>query len=136
MARHGLEDWLLLLALVVLWGSAFGLTDLALAGFSPLQVVTGRLWIGALVLLVTMGPPRRWLPRDARSWRFLVAMSVFGNVLGLLTQTRLPSSKWMKYYDPRCSGEHFGVLASCAPQNEDGLKDLFQKQGAVVKVFE
>lgn len=81
MVRHGLEDWLLLLALVVLWGSAFGLTDLALVGFSPLQVVTGRLWIGALVLLVTMGSPRRWLPRDARSWRFLVAMSVFGNVL-------------------------------------------------------
>ena len=62
--------------------------------------------------------------------------SVIGNVLGLLTQTRLPSNKWMKYYDPRCSGEHFGVLASCEPQNEDGLKDFFQKQGAEVKVFE
>lgn len=81
MARHGLHDWLLLLALVVLWGSAFGLTDQALADFSPLQVVTGRLWIGALVLLVTMGPPNRWLPRDARTWAYLVAMSVFGNVL-------------------------------------------------------
>jgi drug/metabolite transporter (DMT)-like permease len=72
---------LLLLALVVLWGSAFGLTDRALADFSPLQVVTGRLWIGALVLLVTMGSPRGWFPRDRRSWLFLIAMSVFGNVL-------------------------------------------------------
>lgn len=81
MARHGLHDWLLLLALVVLWGSAFGLTDQALIDFSPLQVVTGRLWIGALVLLVTMGSPRRWFPRDRRAWLFLIAMSVFGNVL-------------------------------------------------------
>ena len=81
MARHGLHDWLLLLALVVLWGSAFGLTDRALTDFSPLQVVTGRLWIGALVLLVTMGSPRGWVPKDRRSWLFLIAMSVFGNVL-------------------------------------------------------
>jgi drug/metabolite transporter (DMT)-like permease len=72
---------LLLLALVVLWGSAFGLTDRALTDFSPLQVVTGRLWIGALVLLVTMGSPRGWFPKDRRSWLFLIAMSVFGNVL-------------------------------------------------------
>jgi molybdopterin-containing oxidoreductase family membrane subunit len=61
---------------------------------------------------------------------------VFGNVLGLLTQTRLPSSRWYKYYDPRCSGEHFGVLAACEADQEDGLKNFFQKQGAEVKVFE
>jgi hypothetical protein len=61
--------------------------------------------------------------------------AVFGNVFGLLTQTRLPSYKWMKYYDPRCSGEHFGVLASCEAGQEDGLKDFFQKQGAEVEVF-
>jgi molybdopterin-containing oxidoreductase family membrane subunit len=62
--------------------------------------------------------------------------SVFGNVLGLLTQTRLPSFRRLKYYDPRCSGEHFGVLAACEPMQEDGLKNFFQKQGAEIKVFE
>ena len=62
--------------------------------------------------------------------------SVFGNVLGLLTQTKLPSFKWMKYYDPRCSGEHFGILASCETQHQDGLKEFFQKQGAEVKIFD
>ena len=62
--------------------------------------------------------------------------SVFGNVLGLLTQTRLPSFRWFKYYDPRCSGEHFGVLAACEIEKEDGLKDFFQKQGAEIKAFE
>ena len=62
--------------------------------------------------------------------------SVFGNVLGLLTQTKLPSFKWMKYYDPRCSGEHFGILASCETQHQDGLKEFFQKQGGEVKIFD
>ena len=62
--------------------------------------------------------------------------SVFGNVLGLLTQTRLPSLRRLRYYDPRCSGEHFGVLAACEVEQEDGLKRFFQKQGAEVRVFE
>ena len=62
--------------------------------------------------------------------------AVFGNVLGLLTQMRLPSFRWFKYYDARCSGEHFGVLAACEIEKEDGLKDFFQKQGAEVKVFD
>ena len=62
--------------------------------------------------------------------------AVFGNVLGLLTQTRLPSYRWFKHYDPRCSGEHFGVLAACEAQQEDGLKDFFTNQGAEVRVFD
>ena len=62
--------------------------------------------------------------------------AVLGNVLGLLTQTRLPSYRWFKYYDSRCSGEHFGVLAACEAQQEDGLKDFFKNQGAEVRVFE
>ena len=62
--------------------------------------------------------------------------SVFGNVLGLLTQTRLPSYRWFKFYDPRCSGEHFGVLASCEAGQEDGLQDFLKNQGAEVRVFE
>ena len=65
-----------------------------------------------------------------------ILCSVFGNVIGLLTQTRLPSYKWLRYYDPRCSGEHFGVLAACEIEQENGLKDFFQKQGAEVRVFE
>ncbi len=62
--------------------------------------------------------------------------SVFGNVLGLLIHTRLPSYSWLKYYDPRCSGEHFGVLAACEVEREDGLKNFFRHKGAEIKVFE
>jgi len=75
------HDWLLLSLLVVLWGSAFGLTEIALRGFSPIQVVTVRLWIGALVLVVLMVMSAEPIPRDGRSWAYLLAMSVLGNVL-------------------------------------------------------
>ena len=81
MSRASGTDWLLLTLLVVLWGSAFGLTDIALDGFSPLQLVTGRLWIGAGVLMlvvVAMGQPP---PRQTGAWVAILAMAVLGNVL-------------------------------------------------------
>jgi len=65
-----------------------------------------------------------------------ILCAVFGNVIGLLTQARIPSYKWLKNYDPRCSGRHFGVLASCKPGQVDELKDFFQKQGGEVRVFD
>jgi drug/metabolite transporter (DMT)-like permease len=75
------EDWLLLAILVVLWGSAFALTEIALQGFSPLQLVTGRLWIGAVFLLGLLALSRQRLPRDGRTWVYCLTMSVLGNVL-------------------------------------------------------
>lgn len=75
------QDWLLLGLLVVLWGSAFGLTEVALRSFSPLQLVTGRLWIGAAILLVVVMLRRRSFPRGLRAWMFLSAMAVLGNAL-------------------------------------------------------
>ncbi|NOQ19023.1 MAG: DUF3341 domain-containing protein, partial [Desulfobacterales bacterium] len=65
-----------------------------------------------------------------------ILFAVFGNIIGMLTQTRLPSFKDFEHYDPRCSGEHFGILASCEPGQTEGLKDLFQKNGGEVKIFD
>ena len=64
-----------------------------------------------------------------------ILFSVFGNVIGLLVMARLPSRRGLKYYDPRCSGEYFGVLASCAADEADGLQEFFRQQGGEVKVF-
>lgn len=75
------HDWLLLGLLVVLWGSAFGLTEVALRSFTPLQLVTGRLWVGAGVLLAYVMLRRRPRPRGHRLWLFLLVMAVLGNVL-------------------------------------------------------
>jgi hypothetical protein len=86
-------------------------------------------------LIVSGKPIISLIPFFIVGFEFTILFAVFGNVIGLLTQTRLPSLKPMDYYDPRCSGEHFGVLAACEPGQADGLKDLFQKSGGEIKVF-
>jgi molybdopterin-containing oxidoreductase family membrane subunit len=87
-------------------------------------------------LIVAGKPIIAWVPFVIVGFEGTILFSVFGNVIGLLILTRLPSYSWLGYYDPRCSGEHFGVLAACEIQQENGLKEFFQKQGADIKVFE
>jgi hypothetical protein len=86
-------------------------------------------------LIVSGKPIISLIPFFIVGFEFTILFAVFGNVIGLLTQARLPSPKGMQYYDPRCSGEHFGVLASCEPMQQDGLKDFFQKNGGEVRIF-
>jgi len=102
-----------------------------MGGFS-LAVYTSTQWD----LIVSGKPILAWIPFVIVGFEGTILFSVFGNVIGLLLLARLPSYRWLKYYDPRCSGEHFGVLAACEVEQEDGLKEFFQKQGADVKVFE
>ncbi|MGD1967550.1 MAG: DUF3341 domain-containing protein [Desulfobacterales bacterium] len=87
-------------------------------------------------LIVSGKPIISLIPFFIVGFEFTVLFAVFGNVIGLLTQARLPTSKGMEYYDPRCSGEHFGVLAACEPMQQDDLKDFFKQNGGEVKVFD
>ena len=102
-----------------------------IGGFA-LAIFTSTRWD----LIVSGKPIIAIVPFVVVGFEATILCSVFGNVIGLLTQTRLPSYKWLRYYDPRCSGEHFGVLAACEVEQEEGLKDFFQKQGAEVRMFE
>jgi hypothetical protein len=68
-------------------------------------------------------------------FEFTVLFAVFGNVIGLLTCMRLPDYKGLQTYDPRCSGEHFGVLAACESERQAELVDFFQKKGGEARVF-
>ncbi|MFW6054652.1 MAG: DUF3341 domain-containing protein [Thermodesulfobacteriota bacterium] len=69
-------------------------------------------------------------------FEFTILFAVFGNIIGLLTLARLPDLKGLKHYDPRCSGQHFGVLAGCPAEQTDALLDFFRQQGADTKTFE
>lgn len=102
-----------------------------IAGFG-LAIYTAIQWN----LIVSGKPIIAIVPFVVVGFEATILGAVFGNVLGLLTQTRLPSYRWLRYYDPRCSGEHIGVLAACETRQEDGLKDFFHKQGAEIRVFE
>ena len=101
---------------------------------APITLSLGAAALGGMI--VSGKPIIAIVPFVVVGFEATILGAVFGNVLGLLTQTRLPSSRWFKYYDPRCSGEYFGVLASCESNQETGLNDFFRKQGAEVRVFD
>ena len=74
-------DWLTLLVLTVLWGSAFMLNELALSAFPPAVLVAGRILIAMAFICgyLLMGDGK--LPPIGRAWLPMVVLAVFGNVL-------------------------------------------------------
>ncbi len=93
-------------------------------GFA-LAIFTATKWS----LIVSGKPVVALVPFMIVGFEFTVLFAVFGNVIGLLTQTRLPQLPLPEYYDPRCSGEYFGVLASCQMSQTDDLVRIFKENG-------
>ena len=69
------------LGAALVWGSSFLFMKVALDGLSPAQVASGRLWLGAVTMLVVMLVLRRSWPRGLRTWGHL---SVLGILLCLV----------------------------------------------------
>jgi hypothetical protein len=69
-------------------------------------------------------------------FEFTILFAVFGNVLGLISQARLPRFKRDDFYDPRFTGHKFGVLASCKADEKSGLFHFFEAKGAEIKTAE
>ncbi len=76
-----LGHWLMLFALVVMWGSSFALTDIALSSVSAESVVAARIVIAGLVLVALVMATGRRIPLDGRLWGFFAVMAVLGNCL-------------------------------------------------------
>jgi len=100
-------------------------------GFA-LAVFTADQWI----LIVSGKPIRAFVPFFIVGFEFTILFSVFGNVVGMLTQTRLPRFKLPETYDPRCSGSHFGILAACPAGEQEKLIDFFKQKGAEIRIFD
>jgi hypothetical protein len=110
-----------------LCGGIFGfVSGFALAAF------TAARW----GLIISGKPILAWIPFVIVGFEFTILFSVFGNVLGLLVLARLPRLAGLKIYDPRCSGDHFGVLAACDVGQQQKLQAFFQQRGAEIRVFE
>jgi Alternative complex III, ActD subunit len=109
-----------------LMGGIFGF----LSGFA-LAIFTATKWS----LIIGGKPVVAWVPFVIVGFEFTILFSVFGNVIGILALTGLPRAKISEIYDPRCSGDHFGILATYEAGQADGLKDLFERNGGEVKVF-
>lgn len=75
-------DWVLFLALGVIWGSSYLFIKVGLdAGLSPFTLVMLRLVIGFALLATIVAAAREPLPRDARTYGHLIVMSVLNMAL-------------------------------------------------------
>ena len=74
-----LGHWLLLFALVAMWGSAFMFTGIAVRGFSPTALVAVRLSIAAILLTALVLLRGHAFPATRRFWLFSLAISLAGN---------------------------------------------------------
>lgn len=81
MTRRPLLHWLLLASLVVMWGSSFLMTKIAVSSLPPAYVVMGRLVVASGLLVILVLIARRRLPGAGPVWGYFVAMAVVGNVL-------------------------------------------------------
>ena len=87
-------------------------------------------------LIVSGKPVVAWLPFLIVGFEFTILFAVVGNVIGLITQARLPEFESLKIYDPRFSGEYFGIVASCGEGEQQKLVDFLMNMGGEVKAFE
>ena len=101
------------------------------AGFA-LAVYTAVQWN----LIVSGKPVVAWLPFLIVGFEFTILFAVAGNVIGLIAQARLPEFESLKTYDPRFSGEYFGIVASCGEGEQQQLMDFLMNMGGEVKAFE
>ena len=87
-------------------------------------------------LIVSGKPVVAPIPFFIVGFECTILFAVIGNVIGMLALTGLPRYDNLRYYDPRCSGSHFGILVSCASGELESLTGFFKEQGAEVKVFD
>ena len=87
-------------------------------------------------LIVSGKPVVAWLPFLIVGFEFTILFAVLGNVIGLVTQARLPEFESLKTYDPRFSGDHYGIVASCDEGEQEKLMEFLTNMGGEVRAFE
>ncbi|TVR44827.1 MAG: DMT family transporter [Rhodobacteraceae bacterium] len=80
-ATPTLGNWIALITLGLIWGASFLGIAIALEGYAPVWVASGRIVIGALTLSVFAIAMGVRLPRGALVWGFALGMGVFSNAL-------------------------------------------------------
>lgn len=87
-------------------------------------------------LIVGGKPVVALIPFVIVGFEFTILFAVFGNVLGLISQARLPRFRSYRRYDPRFTGNKFGVLATCAETRKNDLYRFFEAKGADIHVYD
>ena len=76
-----LADWLMLIALSVLWGGSFFFVGIAVKELAPFTIVFIRLSLAALTLWIVILVVRIPVPGSISAWRALMIMGILNNVI-------------------------------------------------------
>ncbi len=74
-------DWVMLLGLALVFGSAFFFGDLGLKSFGPLTVAAGRVSSAAVILTAVALLRGRRFPAEAKTWAALLVMGAINNAI-------------------------------------------------------
>lgn len=85
--RRSALDWLLLAALVAMWGSSFMFIKLGVATVPTATLVAARLVLGALLLLVVVYARGARLPPLGKVWGYYTILALLGNCIPFTTIT-------------------------------------------------
>lgn len=80
-------------------------------------------------LIVSGKPVVALVPFFIVGFEFTILFAVFGNVLGLISQARIPRFAIAPDYDPRFSGDCFGVKVVCGPHEREAVARLLEEKG-------
>jgi drug/metabolite transporter (DMT)-like permease len=85
--RSGRVDWLVFLALGLMWGSSYLFIKLAVDDFGTFTLVSLRLLVGATLLWIVVRLAHQPLPRERRMYGHLVVMAIVNITIPFLLIT-------------------------------------------------
>ncbi|WP_020593077.1 DMT family transporter [Kiloniella laminariae] len=74
-------EWIMLIALSLLWGGSFFFNGVAVQELPPLTVVVCRVALAAIALFIALRIIGQKMPRDLSVWRAFFVMGLLNNVL-------------------------------------------------------
>ncbi len=77
----GQTEWLLLVALSLLWGGSFFFEVAALNDLPPFIVILGRAGLAAIGLILLVRATGRRMPRSPRVWGAFLVMAALNNLV-------------------------------------------------------
>lgn len=82
----GLNNWIRLIVLGMIWGASFMFVTIALKGFGPMTIAASRISLGAILLYAILRLRGKHLPKlrnenGAKIWAAAVGMGFFTNAL-------------------------------------------------------
>ena len=86
-------------------------------------------------LIVSGKPIIALIPFLIVGFECAILFSILGNMIGFLSQARLPDYKGLASHDPRCTGDTFGILVTCSKDEQPAIESFFREHGGEISLL-